>query len=90
MHKLTVSRDDSVYEAFTDVAKAPDGTLVCTYRESMAHAPWPFSRVIVRRSEDGGYCWLGRQVLIEKDLEPETTGTPGRDPIRSLGRRACD
>jgi len=69
MQKLTVARDDSVYEAFADVAKAADGALVCTYRESMAHAPWPFSRVIVRRSEDGGYTWLGRQVLIEKDLE---------------------
>ena len=69
MQKLTVSRDDSTYEAFADIAKASDGTLVCTYRESMAHAPWPFSRVVVRRSEDGGYTWLGRQVLIEKDLK---------------------
>ncbi len=69
MHKLTVSRDDDVYEAFADVARAPDGALVCTYRESMAHAPWPFSRVIVRRSEDGGYSWLPRQVLLEKHLD---------------------
>lgn len=69
MQKLTVSRDDGVYEAFADIARAPDGTLVCTYRESMAHAPWPFSRVVVRRSEDGGCTWLPRQVVIEKDDE---------------------
>jgi len=69
MHKLIVSRDDSVYEAFADIARSPDGALVCTYRESLAHAPWPFSRVIVRRSEDGGYSWLPRQVLMEKQLD---------------------
>ena len=69
MQKLTVSRDDGVYEAFADIARTPDGTLVCTYRESMAHAPWPFSRIVVRRSEDGGYTWQPKQVVIEKDSE---------------------
>ena len=69
MQKLTVSRDDGVYEAFADIARTPDGTLVCTYRESMAHAPWPFSRIVVRRSEDGGYTWQPKQVVIQKDGE---------------------
>jgi sialidase-1 len=69
MQKLTVSRDDEVYEAFADIARTPDGALVCTYRESMAHAPWPFSRIVVRRSEDGGYTWQPRQVIIEKNTE---------------------
>jgi sialidase-1 len=69
MQKLTVSRDDGVYEAFADIAQTPGGTLVCTYRESMAHAPWPFSRIVVRRSENGGFTWPHRQVVIEKDDE---------------------
>ena len=69
MQKLTVSRDDEVYEAFADIARTPDGSLVCTYRESMAHGPWPFSRIVVRHSEDGGYTWQPRQVVIEKDGE---------------------
>jgi len=69
MQKLTVSRDDGLYEAFTDIAKAPDGTLVCTYRESMGHGPWPFSRIIIRRSEDSGRTWSDRQVIIEKNGE---------------------
>ncbi len=69
MQKLTVSRDDNIYEAFADIAQTSDGTLVCTYRESMAHAPWPFSRIVVRRSEDGGYTWRPKQVLIEKSQE---------------------
>ena len=69
MQKLTVSRDDEVYEAFADIARTPDGILICTYRESMAHGPWPFSRIVVRHSEDGGYTWQPRQVVIEKDGE---------------------
>jgi hypothetical protein len=72
MLKLTVSRNDDLYEAFADIAQAPDGTLVVTYRECMTHAPWPFSRIIVRRSEDGGYSWGERQVLIEKSREGGT------------------
>ena len=69
MQKLVVSRDDSVYEAFADLAQTEDGVLVCTYRESMAHAAWPFSRIIVRRSEDGGYTWRPKQVIIEKSRD---------------------
>ena len=39
MQRIVVSRDDSIYEAFADIAQTPDGTLLCTYRESMAHSP---------------------------------------------------
>ena len=35
MQTITVSRNDEIYEAFADVAQAADGTLICTYRESM-------------------------------------------------------
>ncbi|MFN0169486.1 MAG: sialidase family protein [Bryobacteraceae bacterium] len=66
IEKLTVSRDDSVYEAFADIAQS-NGAMVVTYRESMMHAPYPFSRVVVRRSIDGGNTWMTKQVLIEKD-----------------------
>jgi len=66
IEKLTVSRDDTVYEAFADIAQS-NGALVVTYRESMMHSPYPFSRVVVRRSIDGGNTWLAKQVLIEKD-----------------------
>ena len=54
MQTITVSRNDEIYEAFADVAQAADGTLVCTYRESMGHSSRPFSRIIVRRSFDRG------------------------------------
>ena len=55
-----------IYEAFADVAQAADGTLVCTYRESMGHSSRPFSRIIVRRSFDRGLTWGPRQVVVER------------------------
>jgi len=66
-----VSRDDQIYEAFPDVAMTPDGTLVCLYRESMAHAPFPFSRIAVRRSLDGGNTWSEKTILAECAFRPE-------------------
>ena len=80
MQTLTVSRNDEIYEAFADVAQAIDGTLVCTYRESMGHSSRPFSRIIVRRSFDRGLTWGPRQVVIER-TEEETA--------RGLGRLNC-
>jgi len=77
MQTITISRDDNIYEAFADIACAGDGTLVCTYRESMCHGPWPFSRVIVRRSVDGGLTWGPRQLIIERD-EAQTAAGEGR------------
>jgi len=65
MIKLTVSRHDNIYECFPDVARTLDGTLVCVYRESMMHAPFPFSRLVVRRSRDNGMNWSERQILLE-------------------------
>ena len=69
MQTLTVSRHDEIYEAFADVAQAADGTLVCTYRESMGHSSRPFSRIIVRRSFDRGLTWGPRQVVLERTEE---------------------
>jgi len=65
MLRFVVSRDDHVYACFPDIAKTPDGTLVCIYRESMGHGPFPFSRIAVRRSLDGGLTWLPRQIIDE-------------------------
>ncbi len=69
MQKITVSRNDDIYEAFADIAQSADGTLVCTYRESMCHSSRPWSKVIVRRSVDQGLTWGPRQVVIERTRE---------------------
>ena len=65
IEKGIVSRRDHVYECFPDIAMTPDGTLICVYRECMAHAPTPFSRLVVRRSVDEGFAWSERRVLLE-------------------------
>ena len=80
MQTITVSRNDEIYEAFADVAQAADGTLVCTYRESMGHSSRPFSRIIVRRSFDRGLTWGPRQVVVERTEEETAQG---------LGRLNC-
>ena len=80
MQTITVSRNDEIYEAFADVAQAADGTLVCTYRESMGHSSRPFSRIIVRRSFDRGLTWSPRQVVVERTEEETAQG---------LGRLNC-
>ena len=77
MQRITVSRNDDLYEAFADIAKAADGTLVCTYRESMCHSQRPFSHIIVRRSGDAGKTWGPRQVVCERTRE-QTFGGGGR------------
>ena len=74
MQKITVSRNDDFYEAFADVAQAADGTLVCTYRESMCHLSLPWSKVIVRRSFDLGLTWGPRQVVYERTREQTNAG----------------
>ena len=65
MIKLTVSRNDNIYECFPDIAMTSDGDLVCVYRECMGHGPFPFSRISVRRSHDGGMNWMEREILTE-------------------------
>ena len=77
MQKITVSRNNEVYEAFADIAQAADSTLVCTYRESLCHGAVPFSRVMVRRSHDGGYTWGPAQLVIERTRK-ETAAGRGR------------
>ena len=60
-----VSREDTVYKAVPDLAMCGDGTLVCTYRESLFHLFHPFSRIVVQSSRDGGLNWGPKQVVDE-------------------------
>ena len=74
MQKIVVSRNDDLYEGFADIARAADGTLVCTYRESLRHGPLPFSRMVVRRSGDGGLTWGPTQLVFERTREETAAG----------------
>ncbi len=63
MIRSILSREDSVYKAFPDLAMASDGTLICTYRESLGHRWVPFSRVVVQLSRDEGLNWSKKQII---------------------------
>ena len=46
IEKFAVSRDDSIYEAFPDVALTPSGRLVCVFAECTHHRDRGFNQVL--------------------------------------------
>ncbi|MHB9032302.1 MAG: sialidase family protein [Anaerolineae bacterium] len=82
MQKFVVSRDDSVYEAFPDVALAHSGKLVCVYTECLHHADRSWTRIMQIESADRGRTWGNK-----RPLTAETHGYPNWNcaRIRTLG-----
>ena len=71
IEKVSVSRNDSIYELTPDVARIPNGKLVCIYRESDGHTVREFSRVVYRFSWDSGHTWSERGVLVDSQKNEE-------------------
>ena len=65
MQKHVVSRDDSIYEAFPDVALTPSGALVCVFAECTHHRDRSYTRGMFARSTDRGRTWSPKQPLSE-------------------------
>ena len=65
IEKVTVSRNDEIYEFVPDVAILPSGKLVCIYRESDGHSVQQWSRLVTRSSVDGGRTWSECCVIVE-------------------------
>ena len=65
MQKFTVSRDDTIYEAFPDVALTPSGTLVCIFAECTHHGDRSYTRVMLTTSTDRGRTWSPKRPLTE-------------------------
>ncbi len=62
---FTVSRDDTVYEAFPDVALTVSGTLVCAFAECKHHVDRSYTRVMVTTSTDRGRTWSAKRPVTE-------------------------
>ena len=62
---FTVSRDDSIYEAWPDVALTTSEHLVCVFAECTHHADRGYTRIMHTRSEDRGRTWSPKQPLTE-------------------------
>ncbi|MBO4220776.1 MAG: exo-alpha-sialidase [Clostridia bacterium] len=64
IRKFTVSRDDSLYEAWPDVVRSGD-RLICTYTECNHHLDRDHSRVVMRFSDDRGRTWSEKRPMTE-------------------------
>jgi len=60
-----VSRDDSIYEAFPDVALTASGALVCVFAECTHHGDRSYTRIMFARSLDRGRSWSPKQPLTD-------------------------
>lgn len=65
VEKVTISRNDEIYEFDPDMVALPHGKIICIYRESDGHSVQHFSRLVMRSSIDGGHTWSDRQLLVE-------------------------
>ena len=55
--RYDISRDSTLYEAWPDVALAPDGRLVCVFNECTHHLNREYTRIMQCVSADRGRTW---------------------------------
>ncbi len=70
IQKFTVSRDDSIYEAWPDLVLTSGGQLICIFSECTHHRDRSFTRLVITRSNDRGRSWTAKEAF--------TAGTNGR------------
>jgi len=63
--RYLVSRDDSIYEAWPDVALTPLGKLVCVFSECTHHGDRSYTRIVLTESTDRGRTWTPKRGLTE-------------------------
>lgn len=76
LREYTVSRDDTIYEAFPTLALTPSGRLVCVFSECAHHRDRSYTRLVYCTSEDRGRTWSGKRALSEA-----LRGDPKVDPF---------
>jgi len=84
IERFRVSRDESIYEAFPDVALAPSGRLVCVFAECTHHHNRDYTRMMVCDSTDRGRTWSPKRPLTEA-----LRGDPRKDPFWDCPRVVC-
>lgn len=63
IQKFTVSRDDSIYQAWPDLALTRTGRLVCVFTECTHHGDRTHSRIVLTTSDDRGRTWTPKRPL---------------------------
>lgn len=70
IEKFTISRDDTIYEAWPDVTLTAQGKLICVFSECSHHKDRSYTRIVYTESSDRGRTWSAKIPLTE--------GTDGR------------
>jgi sialidase-1 len=65
IQKFTISRDDTIYEAFPDVALTSSGRLVCVFAECTHHADRSYTRIMLADSADRGRTWSEKRPITD-------------------------
>ncbi len=71
MRKITVSRDDSVYEAWPDIAMLSNDRMVAVFTECTSHRNRELSRIVYKISDDHGETWSEKYYLTEQTTNAE-------------------
>lgn len=66
IQKFTVSRDESIYEAWPDLVQTDGGKLICIFTECEHHGDRNNSRIAICESTDRGRTWSKKKYLTEK------------------------
>jgi len=81
IQRFLVSRDDTIYQAWPDVALTRSGRLVCIFSECTHHGDRSYSRIMLAHSDDRGRSWSAKRSLTEP-----LRGDPARDPYWNCAR----
>ena len=65
IQKFTISRDDSIYEAWPDVVLTPSGKLICVFAECTHHHDRSYTRIMLTESVDRGRTWSPKRALTD-------------------------
>ncbi|MBE5733305.1 MAG: exo-alpha-sialidase [Clostridiales bacterium] len=67
IRKITVSKDDSIYEAWPDVAMTNSGKLIAIFTECEHHLNRDKSRLVLKESYDRGETWGEKIFFSERE-----------------------
>ena len=60
-----ISKDDTIYEAWPDLAVTSSGKLICVFAECSHHLDRSYTRIMLARSSDRGNTWSAKRPLTE-------------------------
>ena len=65
IQKFTVSKDDSIYEAWPDLVQTDSGKLICVFSECEHHLNRAEARVVLCESTDRGRTWSEKKPFTD-------------------------